>query len=537
MQNRSMGAALACAFLAFSSPAAAQEELVKLTASQPILLGGLGGAVALGDGVALVGAPSEDQGRGAVYVFEELAGAWSQTARIEASDVTPGGQFGIDLALDGDRALVGSNDDKVYVLEPVGGAWQETEIIHPVSATWADSFGLGVALDGDRALIGAAFDDTTGMNAGAAYVFERQAGGWVEVQKLTASVGQAGDRFGEGLALEDDRLVVGAFGADDFGPASGAAYVFEQQAGTWIETARLVASDASAEASFGQRVALAGDHLIVTANSSDGGSGSAYAFAHGVGGWTETARLAPPDQGTGDHYGFAVDLEGTRAILGSWQQDGLGDDAGAAYLYELRGDAWTQKARLASFSTSAGDHFGYGVALSGDLAVVGAPAEDGAVPGMGAAVLFDATTVSFLGCGVNPGGSLSHAYGTPAIGASWRLGVDNPLGTQAPGALAFLALSTSPDPATPCGAPLPGFGMTSPGGAGELLVALGGPLVVTGPALWAGPGDPADVPLAFPNEPALVGVAVFVQGVLADGAPGASIPLALTEGMSTTILP
>jgi hypothetical protein len=137
------------------------------------------------------------------------------------------------------------------------------------------------------------------------------------------------------------------------------------------------------------------------------------------------------------------------------------------------------------------------------------------------------------GCGVNPAGSLV-AIGRPAIGTVLTLGVTNPLGTQAPGALAFLAYSLLPHAAYPCGQAMPGLGMTGPGGNGEMLLDTG--MLATqygGP--WSGPSAPVPFAFAVPPVPALYGVALFAQGVLLDLAPQAQVRIGLTDAMRLVI--
>lgn len=138
------------------------------------------------------------------------------------------------------------------------------------------------------------------------------------------------------------------------------------------------------------------------------------------------------------------------------------------------------------------------------------------------------------GCGVNPSDSLQPLSGTPTIGTSLVLGVDNPLGTQAPGSLPFVGVSALPDAAFPCGTLLPGFGMAGGGAAGELLLNTAPPNLVQPlffNGLWAGPGFPAPVLLLIPSDPALVGASFYAQGLMVDLAPGTSAPFALTEAL------
>ena len=137
------------------------------------------------------------------------------------------------------------------------------------------------------------------------------------------------------------------------------------------------------------------------------------------------------------------------------------------------------------------------------------------------------------GCGVNPAGSITVVSGTPSLGSTLVVGIDNPLGTQSAGSFAFLALSGQPDWNAPCGSLLPGFGMSFPY-SGEVLVDLTQFLLVPGPA-WNGPGSPAPIGVSFPSNVAFIGLELFVQGGLFDTSPGAMPRIGLTEALELTL--
>ncbi|MEM7310997.1 MAG: endonuclease [Planctomycetota bacterium] len=146
-------------------------------------------------------------------------------------------------------------------------------------------------------------------------------------------------------------------------------------------------------------------------------------------------------------------------------------------------------------------------------------------------------TTTIYGCGVNPAGSLVVVSGTPTVDTTLTLGVDNPLGTQAPGSLTFIALSFAPDALFPCGIPVPGLGMAGGGAPGELLISFVPPspfLSVTG-VPWFSAGNPSAVPLPFPDNPNLVGFTVYAQGLIWDISPGATAPFGLTDGAALLI--
>jgi hypothetical protein len=114
-----------------------------------------------------------------------------------------------------------------YVFVRSGGVWTEQQKLVPGDGTPGELFGYSAALSGDTALLGAIFDDETGEDSGAGYVFTRSGTGWTEQQKLVASDGTTEDCFGFSVALSGDRALVGALQSDNNAPYSGSAYVFD----------------------------------------------------------------------------------------------------------------------------------------------------------------------------------------------------------------------------------------------------------------------------------------------------------------------
>ena len=130
-----------------------------------------------------------------------------------------------------------------------------------------ENFGSSVAISGSTIVVGAPRDNI-GSNSlqGSAYVFNRQGGSWVEMQKLTASDGAAFDSFGFSVAVSGSTIVVGAT-FDNIGGnlLQGSAYVFNRQGGSWVETQKLTASDGAANNLFGNSVAVSGATIVVSA--------------------------------------------------------------------------------------------------------------------------------------------------------------------------------------------------------------------------------------------------------------------------------
>ena len=162
--------------------------------------------------------------------------------------------------------------------------------VTPSDAAAGDRFGFSVAISGDFAVVGA----HQHAGKGAGYVFEREGLDWVEVTTLQPSgvTIASGDEYGRSVAIDGNVAVVGASKHDTSMPDAGAAYVFRRDAGgTWQYEAELTASDAFFEDEFGHSVAVAGDEILVGAPNEDGpasvkDSGTVYVFKYnGVDSW------------------------------------------------------------------------------------------------------------------------------------------------------------------------------------------------------------------------------------------------------------
>ncbi len=248
------------------------------------------------------------------------------------------------------------------------------------------NFGFRVAVSGDVAVIGAVGDDAA---SGAAYVFQQNEGGgdnWGEAKKLIASDALDGDQLGSGVAVAGDTIVVGACCEDTAGSSAGAAYVFQRNEGgqdNWGEVRKLVASDAQTDDLFGVSVAISGDTIVVGACCEDTGgfsAGAAYVFRRNEGGvnnWGEVKKLTASDAQESDHFGHGVAVSGDTAVVGAVSGNSLGSGGGAVYVFQRdQGGVsnWGEVTKLIPSDGQIGDWFGWSVSLSGDTVVVGAAA-------------------------------------------------------------------------------------------------------------------------------------------------------------------
>ena len=253
--------------------------------------------------------------------------------------------------------------------------------------------------------MGAPNEDDEAVDAGAAYVFQRDNGGndnWGEVRKLTASNAKAGHRFGTGVAVSGDTAVVGACCEGAGGNNRGTAYVFRRDeggAGNWGEVKKLTASDAEDFDSFGISVAASSDIIVVGAYEATGdfNTGAAYMFQRdegGAGNWGEVKKLTASDAARHDFFGVSVSVSGDTVMVGAsrcCRNDNPTGIEGAAYVF-LRDaggkDNWGEVTKLTASDAESGDFFGDSVAVSGDTALIGGLGEDDGGSFAGAAYVF-----------------------------------------------------------------------------------------------------------------------------------------------------
>lgn len=320
------------------------------------------GAVSLSGNRLLLGA-SVDSGLetrlGAAYVFRRddnatpldvMDDSWIQEAKLIPSDSAFEDIFGWSVSLNGKRAVVGAwgienngtSSGAVYVFrlddnftpaDASDDTWVEQAKLVASDSAPRSYFGASVSLDGNRVLVGSpggGFGDRTGT----AYVYKINDNGtpadpnddtWIEETKLLATETIDSDFFGWSVSLSGKRALIGAYGLNDGTDFEGSAFIFDlDDAGTpldlvddtWIETARLTASDGVARDEFGFHVALSGDSAIIGALQADGFEGAAYLFKNVAGVWTEMNKLKGSESDTNVFFGWRVAVDGDSALMG-----------------------------------------------------------------------------------------------------------------------------------------------------------------------------------------------------------------------------
>ena len=173
----------------------------------------------------------------------------------------------------------------------------------------------------------------------------------------------SGDAFGSSVAISGTTAVVGA-------GVAGRAYVFTKAAEVWRQVAKLNGSDTRLSDEFGSSVAISGTTVVVGAQYHANHAGRAYVFAKSAAGWHQVAELKDSDNTGTDEFGYSVAISGAIVVVGAPYHT----SAGRAYVFIKTAKGWKQAAELRGSDNLAHDnYFGSSVAVSGSTALVGAP--------------------------------------------------------------------------------------------------------------------------------------------------------------------
>ncbi|OIQ36673.1 MAG: hypothetical protein BM555_02285 [Crocinitomix sp. MedPE-SWsnd] len=311
---------------------------------------------------------------GSAYIFQNISGTWTQMQKIVASDRDVSDEFGWSVAIYDSTAIVGAHIEdhdefgadfkyhsgSAYAFELDGtGTWNETQKI-VADDRWvdmnfpngysgedlADQFGGSLDLWGDYLIVGAHSHDyaTTSplsgalWTSGAAYIFERTAGTWNQVQKIQNFDRESWDRFGYSCAIDSNVIAVSAYSED------------EEEDGVTNPLTN---------------------------------PGSVYLFERDLGGtWNAAQKIVPDDRNSGDHFGWSIDIDDTLMVLGCHSDDhdefglDLKPGSGSAYIFEKNAGVWSQYQKIDASVRHDSVDFGVSVGISGHTVLTGAQFED-----------------------------------------------------------------------------------------------------------------------------------------------------------------
>jgi uncharacterized delta-60 repeat protein len=459
------------------------------TVVAPSLIDHYGQTIALNDGILTIGSPSRlDQYDLSSHTFitlpnvphvSAMVSVASASHRILFSGANPNGDpavgsrgvFEYDVeeqqgysiakapgaspqafAAAGDRVLVGMPHET--------SAWRETggaivyradngQMITRLSEPQIDGleFGAAVAISDRWAIVGAP-GEFEGNNGGSVYVYDlNSATPGAVAYTLSIPTADAGTSFGAAVAIDGDRLVVGAPNDATQASGSGASYYFDLGSATPASPRAIYNPSDAINDHFGTAVAIRGTTIFVAAYLDDTDAidaGSVYAIDALTG--NALHQFASSQPLAGAHFGSAIAVENDRLLIGAAGNSSSGQDAGTAFLFDVISGA--QIAELSHPVITAGDRMGTSLALRNGIAVVGAPFHDHLAADSGIAIAYQASNGALLEVLGDASPVANRQFGSMVAIASTEVfvGSDLPRTTTDPAvsAMAFL-LDTAPN--------------------------------------------------------------------------------------------
>ena len=343
-----------------------------------------GTSVDIKEDFAIVGASRETIASGAAYIYsKDSQGNWTNSQRLAATDPNEGAEFGGGVKFSDDyvvvaagRANVGSTErpGALYVYDYQNDNWEYSTKLVASDLSRDAKLGMNpTSLDVEgNTIVGGAPGENGWV--GSVYVFTKEAGNWLEAQKILSPTAPASDTFGIGVSISGNYLVIGANEVDG---RKGAAYVYLKNSnGTWEYNQTLMASDATNDNFFGTSVSLSGDQLVVGAYGSNLEQGAAYVFEkNNQGVWVEVQKLTGNASTEGTQYGWSTDIQKDYIVVSAPHI--FGYEVGEVYFYKRDSSGvWVEDQVIQGSDTVAEDFYGWCVAMHENQLISGAPWED-----------------------------------------------------------------------------------------------------------------------------------------------------------------
>lgn len=241
--------------------------------------------------------------------------------------------------------------------------------IYPNDVLPQDQFGFSVSLFQNYLVVGAPYQTVNGnVQQGAAYVYFYNGSSWNEMQKLLATDGTSGDRFGYAVSIYNEFILVGA--PSVIGLTTGSTYFFSLVGNAWTQLQKLSSSQ-TLISGFGSAISIFENYAIIGAPYGSL-TQAAYLFSYSGGLWTQIQSFSPSSQYLGaPDFGFSVAIFNTTLAIGApYYGTSSSPSQGLVFLYELSQSSWSQ---VQMIQGNTGNALGYSLSLNDQFLLIGAP--------------------------------------------------------------------------------------------------------------------------------------------------------------------
>lgn len=366
-----------------------------------------GESIALTDSFLVIGIPNYDgfgtnMGMVSVIFPDPTTGLPSSTTQfIPVSMLNAQANFGQVVAADGDTFAVSAPHavdgamnrvGKIFVCRVTAGSIAIEATLQPAGLATADMFGYDLDLVGDTLVVGA---PGTNGNEGSVWVYKRTINDWDSGLEIQCPHGEEGNKFGFSVALnheDESKMAVAAPWDSDAGTDAGRVFYFEKPSTAWTLRAEIDQTDLGVlTEQLGYDLDYDGDHLAI--------GEPAWQNIHMME-WTGSTPLwdhqdtvyAVTSAVTLD-FGAQIALDEDLLAAGAAGADLNGTDSGAAYLFSHVSGDWVQVAELEDSLGDANWEMGQGIAMLGDILLIGTTgAESNSVANAGTVLGFDVSS-------------------------------------------------------------------------------------------------------------------------------------------------
>ncbi len=390
--------AAGAAYVLTRSPGGTTWSETAVLQSSPLQSGArLGHSVSIVSGAVVAGAPSETvnsvDDAGAAYVWELTQSTWNPVARIVAPTPTANARLGSAVAISGldegtpDRLLVATLENggsgRVRAYRRGASTWNASFVIDPPTVQAGQNFGYALAMDGDVAAIGSHGFDLGGTDAGVVYGTDFNAGFSAATLTVRGDPSPQAGAFA-GFAVGIDRtgptLLAGAPLTDaDGNTDQGAVLMSIGSAGTPFPALQRVfpLGQGLSIALFGRSLSTQADTLVVGAPGEASGAlpgvGAVYVYGRQPDGtYAPPTRISNPQGFASDFFGEGVAVHGDLLLVGAPNVDTNGVDAGAVYVYRRSAGVWNvERVLLSPCNSTQRRAFGRRIEFDGTRAMIG----------------------------------------------------------------------------------------------------------------------------------------------------------------------
>ncbi len=171
-----------------------------------------GQSVAIDGEFAMVGFPDGNDGKGSIIVYQQKNEQWSRLQELTFENGIVGDRFGCSVAMHDEYAIIGAEETNsgpgksgaAYIYKKIEDGWEYYKTLLPDAELRLTNFGRQVALHGNHAIVGSGSQNVT--EEGTALIFHREGKRWVQQAVLTPREKVA--QFGRSVAISGENYAI-----------------------------------------------------------------------------------------------------------------------------------------------------------------------------------------------------------------------------------------------------------------------------------------------------------------------------------------